>query len=191
MRYVLIDRITALEPGQTLAAIKNVSLSDDLVTRVRPGVSALPGSMVLEAMAQAAGLLVVASVDEPAQPVLAKVQPFTAYRDAVVGDRIELRAELQDLRREGARTHVIAAVDGSTIAEAVIYLGLMPIEGGERIALMRERLADAFPGWFSEAPVLAVANERQRASHAIGASRRSGERESRVGESAGRSPSVN
>ena len=67
MRYVLIDRITALEPGRTLKAIKNVSLSDDLVARVRPGVSALPGSMVLEAMAQAAGLLVVASVQAPAQ----------------------------------------------------------------------------------------------------------------------------
>src|SRR5690242_20611150 len=79
VRYVLIDRITALEPGRTLAAIKNVSLGDDLVVRVRPGVSALPASMVLEAMAQAAGLLVVASVQEPAQPVLAKVQPFTAY----------------------------------------------------------------------------------------------------------------
>jgi 3-hydroxyacyl-[acyl-carrier-protein] dehydratase len=149
VRYVLIDRITALEPGRALAAIKNVSLSDDLVTRIRPGVSALPGSMVLEAMAQAAGLLVVAS----AQPVLAKVQPFTAHADAAAGDRIELRAELQELRSEGARASVTAAVDGQTIAEAVIYLGLMPIEGGERIALMRERLADAFPGWFDMASV--------------------------------------
>ena len=148
MRYVLIDRITALEPRQTLAAIKNVSLSDGLVARVRPGVSALPGSMVLEAMAQAAGLLVVASVQAPAQPVLAKVQPFTAYADAVSGDRIELEAELEDLRSEGARATVTAVVDGSRIAEAVIYLGLMSIDGDERIALMRERLADAFPGWF-------------------------------------------
>ena len=74
---------------------------------------------------------------------------------------------LEDLRSEGARTHVIAAVDGSTIAEAVIYLGLMPIDGNERIALMRDRLADAFPGWFDEASVLAA------------------------GESEGRSPSVN
>jgi 3-hydroxyacyl-[acyl-carrier-protein] dehydratase len=148
VRYVLIDRITALEPGRRLAAIKNVSLSDDLVTRIRPGVSALPGSMVLEAMAQAAGLLVVASVQAPAQPVLAKVQPFTAHADATAGDRIELLAQLQDLRSEGARASVTAAVDGQTIAEAVIYLGLMPIEGDDRIALMRERLADAFPGWF-------------------------------------------
>lgn len=148
MRYVLIDRITALDPGRSLTAIKNVSLSDGLVARIRPGVSALPGSMVLEAMAQAAGLLVVASIPEPAQPVLAKVQPFTAYADAIAGDRIELRAAIEDLRSEGARAKVTAVVDGRTIAEAVIYLGLMPIEGDERIALMRERLADAFPGWF-------------------------------------------
>jgi len=137
VRYVLIDRITALDPGRTLKAIKNVSLSDGLVARVRPGVSALPGWMVL-----------VASVQAPAQPVLAKVQPFTAYADAVSGDRIELEAELEDLRSEGARATVTAVVDGSRIAEAVIYLGLMSIDGDERIALMRERLADAFPGWF-------------------------------------------
>jgi 3-hydroxyacyl-[acyl-carrier-protein] dehydratase len=148
LRYVLIDRITALEPGRTLAAIKNVSLSDGLVTHVRFGVSVLPGSMVIEAMAQAAGLLIVGSLPELVQPVLAKVQPFTAYRDAVAGDRIDLHATLEDLRSEGARAQVTAAVDGRTIAEAVIYLGIMTIEGRERITMMRERLADLFPGWF-------------------------------------------
>ena len=148
MRYVLIDRITALEPGRTLTAIKNVSVSDDLVGRLRPGVSALPGSMVLEAMAQAAGLLVIASTERATQPVLAKVQPFTAYADAVAGDQIRLRAELRDLRSEGARADVTATVGETTIADAVIYLGLMPVEDGGQAALMRERLADAFSEWF-------------------------------------------
>jgi 3-hydroxyacyl-[acyl-carrier-protein] dehydratase len=156
VRYVLVDRITALEPGRTLTAIKNVSLSDDLVRRVAPGVSALPGSMLLEAMAQAAGLLVVASIPTPAQPVLAKVQPFTAHADAIPGDQVQLSAELQDVRAEGARAHVRASVGGTAIAEAVIYLALMPLEGeagAGRIALMRERLADTFPGWFDLASV--------------------------------------
>jgi len=151
VRYVLVDRITALEPGRTLTAIKNVSHSDDLVQRLAPGISALPASMLLEAMAQAAGLLVVASKSTPAQPVLAKVQPFTAHADAVVGDQVELRAELLDLRPEGARADVRATVGGTAIAEAVIYLGLIPFDGEageERTALMRERLADTFPGWF-------------------------------------------
>jgi 3-hydroxymyristoyl/3-hydroxydecanoyl-(acyl carrier protein) dehydratase len=152
VRYVLIDRITALERGHALTAIKNVSLSDGMVMRLAPGVSALPASMVLEAMAQAAGLLVIASTNQPAQPVLAKVQPFIAHGDAVAGDRIVLRAELDELRSQGARAHVTASVDERLIAEAAIYLGLMPIEGedsDDRLALVRERLADTFPEWFS------------------------------------------
>ena len=83
--------------------------------------------------------------------MLAKVQPFTAYADATAGDQIQLHAELQDLRTEGARAHVTAKVGERTIADAGIYLGLMPIDdegGGGRVALMRERLEDAFPGWF-------------------------------------------
>jgi 3-hydroxymyristoyl/3-hydroxydecanoyl-(acyl carrier protein) dehydratase len=145
VRYVLIDRITALERGHALTAIKNVSLSDGMVMRLAPGVSALPASMVLEAMAQAAGLLVIASTSQPAQPVL-------AHGDAVAGDRIVLRAELDELRSQGARAHVTASVDERLIAEAAIYLGLMPIEGedsDDRLALVRERLADTFPEWFS------------------------------------------
>jgi 3-hydroxyacyl-[acyl-carrier-protein] dehydratase len=152
MRYVLIDRITSLEAGRALTAVKNVSLSDDLVTRLGPGVSALRPSMVLEAMAQAAGLLAVASAPVPAQPVLAKVQPFTAFAPAVAGDRIELCAELQDLRAEGAKTRVMATVDGRPIAEATIYLALIPLDGpgnAGRAALLRERLADTFPDWFA------------------------------------------
>jgi len=146
VRYVLVDRITALEPGRWLEGVKNVSLSDDLVERVRYGVSVLPTSMVLEAMAQAAGLLMVAS-REAIQPVLAKVQPFTAHAHAIAGDQIRLRVEVQDLRIEGVRTRVYATVGDTTIAEAVIYRVLMPVEG-ERVALIRECLADTYPGWF-------------------------------------------
>jgi len=152
MRYVLIDRITALDPGRTLTAIKNVSLSDDLVARHAPGMFVLPASMVLEAMAQAAGLLVVASVRPPAQPVLAKLQPFTAHAPALAGDRVELHADLQDLREEGASARVTASVDGRLIAEATIYLALISLDGPGhtgRVALLRGRLSDTFPGWFA------------------------------------------
>jgi len=157
MRYVLIDRITGLDPGRSLTAFKNVSLSDDLVERVAPGVSALPAAMVLEAMAQAAGLLVIASAPGLAQPVLAKVQPFTAYGEAKAGDRIAIRAELDDVREEGARVRVAASVDGAQLAEATIVLALMPIDGPERdarVALMRARLDDTFPGWFDTAAMV-------------------------------------
>ena len=152
MRYVLIDRITTLDPGRSLSGFKNVSLSDDLVMRQAPGVSVLPASMVLEAMAQAAGLLVVASLRAATQPVLAKVQPFTSHVPAVAGDRLDLHAQLEDLRAEGAKVRVTAAIESQLAAEATIYLALVALDAPEhvdRVALLRERLADTFPGWFA------------------------------------------
>jgi 3-hydroxyacyl-[acyl-carrier-protein] dehydratase len=151
MRYVLIDRITALVPGHSLTAIKSVSHGDDLVTRYGPGLFALPAAMVLEAMAQAAGLLIAATTAAPAQPVLAKVQPFTAYGEARPGDRVAIRAELEELRSEGCRTRVSASIDDRALADATIYLALVALEGAgaeSRAATLRCMLADLFPGWF-------------------------------------------
>jgi 3-hydroxyacyl-[acyl-carrier-protein] dehydratase len=151
MRYVLIDRITALVPGQSLAAIKNVSFADDLVTHYAPGLSALPAAMVLEAMAQAAGLLVAATLTVPAQPVLAKVQPFRAYGHARPGDCVGIRAEIEELRSEGCRARVVSSIDGRPLADATIHLALIPLEGPTattRAQILRAMLADTFPEWF-------------------------------------------
>lgn len=151
MRYILIDRITALVPGHSLEAIKNVCQAEDLVSRDAAGRSALPAAMVLEAMAQAAGLLVAASIAVPAQPVLAKVQPFTAYGEARPGDAVAIRAELEELRAEGCRARVAASIDARPLADATIFLALVPLEGAgaaSRAASMRTMLAETFPEWF-------------------------------------------
>jgi 3-hydroxymyristoyl/3-hydroxydecanoyl-(acyl carrier protein) dehydratase len=151
MRYILIDRITALVPGHFLDAIKNVTYAEDLVTQDGARRSALPASMVLEAMAQAAGLLVAASSTAAAQPVLAKVQPFAAYDEARPGDAVTIRAELEELRPAGCRARVSAAISGRPLADATIFLALVPLEGAgaaARFLSMRALLADTFPRWF-------------------------------------------
>lgn len=150
VRYVLLDRILAITPGHTVSALKNVSASDDLVSRYGPGRSALPASMVLEAMAQGAGVLAVATTGARVQPVLAKVQPFTSRGDAVPGDQIRIDGALEDLRSEGCRAHVTAAVDGRPLADATIYLGFVPLDEA-RAVVLRAALEDAFPGWFDGA----------------------------------------
>jgi 3-hydroxymyristoyl/3-hydroxydecanoyl-(acyl carrier protein) dehydratase len=151
MRYILVDRITALVPGHSLDAIKNVTHAEDLVTRDRAGRSALPAAMVLEAMAQAAGLLVAASSTVAAQPVLAKVQPFAAYDEARPGDAIAIRVELEELRAAGCRARVSAAIASRPLADATIFLALVPLDGAglaARSVSMRALLAETFPGWF-------------------------------------------
>ncbi len=150
MRYVLVDRITELHAGRSLRGIKNVTMSDDLMTTSGTGETWLPSAMLLEAMAQAAGLLVAASIDCSAQPVLAKVQPFAAYGQARAGDQVELYIELEELRAEGCRAKAVAAIERCTLAEATIYLALMPLgdEAGTRREQLRARLATLFPQWF-------------------------------------------
>jgi 3-hydroxyacyl-[acyl-carrier-protein] dehydratase len=153
MHYVFVDRILSLTPGHSLRAYKNVTASEDPIRRYAPGVFVLSAPMVLEAMAQAAGLLVAASSPATAQPVLAKVQPFTAYGLVRPGDRLDLDVQLDAMRQEGGRARVQASIDGRTVADAVIYLALLPLEqhgAASEAARLRGTLADLFPDWFDQ-----------------------------------------
>ena len=154
MRYVLVDRITSLQPGRSLSAVKNVSAGDDMVTRYATGLWVLPAAMVLEAMAQAAGLLAIATIAGRALPVLAKVRPFTSYRNAVPGDQLLLDARLEDVRADGCRATVTASVGTAPVADATIYLAFVPLGGGAAAgtgAPVLAALTDAFPEWFPTA----------------------------------------
>jgi 3-hydroxymyristoyl/3-hydroxydecanoyl-(acyl carrier protein) dehydratase len=153
MRYVLLDRITHLEHGRSLRGVKNVTVSDDLVTRYSTGVHALPSSMVLEAMAQAAGLLIAGTQDCRCHPVLAKIQPFSISGLARPGDRLDVAAHVIELRDEGCEVAVTAAIDQRVIASATVYLGLLAHSGAAadgRTLAWRRFLADTFPECFGD-----------------------------------------
>jgi len=130
MRYVLIDRIASLEAGRMLTAVKNVSLSDDLVARLGPGVSALPPSMVLEAMAQAAGLLVFKS--EGTKPDANSVYYYVGIDNArfkkpvVPGDVLEIEVAIDRFMRGIGKFSCVARVGGQVVAEASILCAMKP-----------------------------------------------------------------
>jgi 3-hydroxyacyl-[acyl-carrier-protein] dehydratase len=155
MRYVLLDKITRLEPGRCLCGLKNVSISDDLVTKYAPGMSALPSTMTLEAMAQAAGLLAVATIEFRARPILAKVRRFIANGQARPGDQVIVRADLAAMHEQGCRVDATARIADTLLAEATIYLGFVPLERGSRARpdeQLRLAAADTYPEWFAVAP---------------------------------------
>ena len=62
MRYVLLDRITSLEPPEFAAGVKCVSLSDDIFADHFPGHPVMPGALILEALAQLGGVLLEATL---------------------------------------------------------------------------------------------------------------------------------
>jgi 3-hydroxymyristoyl/3-hydroxydecanoyl-(acyl carrier protein) dehydratase len=107
--------------------------------------------MVLEAMAQAAGMLVIANGPSCHQPVLAKVQPFTAYALARPGDQILVRADVEELTGEWCRARVTAEVGQSVLAEGTVHLALVALDTSEanrQDEQLRASLAEGFPEWF-------------------------------------------
>ena len=154
MRYVLIDKITELEIGQNLRGIKNVTFSDGLARPGGANWTAFPAAFVMETMAQAAGLLVAATVECRAQPVLAKIQQAQFYGRAAAGDQIALTAVLEDLNEAGAKVSVQAAIKDAPLAKGIIFLSLASFADlGVNAAArhqrnLRARLAELFPERF-------------------------------------------
>src|SRR5438045_4046552 len=72
MRFVLVDRITELHPGQSLVAVKNLSLAEEYLADHFPGFPVMPGVLMLEAMTQAGAWLIGAREDFAHSAVLLK-----------------------------------------------------------------------------------------------------------------------
>ena len=117
--YLLIDRV--LERGAEVAvAQKCVTVNEPYFQGHfrAPYPSVMPGTMILEGMAQTAGLL----LPEGALAVLAGVERARFHRPVVPGDRLSSRAKLLRRRLGLLKAEVEAEVEGTRVAEAVILL---------------------------------------------------------------------
>ena len=121
MRYILLDRITLLEPGQRALGVKCVSLSDDIFVDHFPGHPLLPGALIVEGLAQLGGVLleqtVKASGDGERHALLTIIERAKFRRMVRPGDRMELEATVLAAREDGGQVRAVARVDGHTAAE--------------------------------------------------------------------------
>jgi 3-hydroxyacyl-[acyl-carrier-protein] dehydratase len=121
--FLLVDRVVLLEPGKRLVAWKGVTMNEPFFVGHFPGKPVMPGVLILEALAQACGLLAMKSI-APGEDVKDKVTFLMSIdnakfrRPVVPGDRLELHVEV--VKRKGAiwRQKGAAVVDGQTVAEA-------------------------------------------------------------------------
>src|SRR5258708_29373701 len=102
MRWIWIDRFLEFEKGKSAKAVKNLSLAEDYFADHFPGYPLMPGSLMLEGLAQTGGILVGDANDFREKVVLAKVPWARFHREALAGQQLIYDAELLHLRPEGA-----------------------------------------------------------------------------------------
>lgn len=112
MRWIWIDRILELVPGERLVAIKNISLAEEHLhdhfpadeIEGLPAAPAMPGSLVIEGVAQTAGILVGHAEEFRHKVILAKITKAVLQRDAVPGDTLRYTATIAQSMPQGAVT---------------------------------------------------------------------------------------
>jgi 3-hydroxyacyl-[acyl-carrier-protein] dehydratase len=115
MRWIWIDRFIEFEPGKRAVAIKNVSLAEEHVHDHWEAFPIHPASLMIEGMAQTAGILVGQARDFKEKVILAKVAKAEFDDIVVPGDQVTFQAEIDIVAPEAASTRGVVLCNGKEI----------------------------------------------------------------------------
>ena len=120
--FLLVDRVIDSEPGKRLVAIKNVTINEPFFPGHFPGKPVMPGVLLIEAMAQATGLLAMESTDVPKESIyyLVGVDKARFKQPVVPGDQLVFEVEVLKHKRDIWVFAATAKVDDSLVASAEI-----------------------------------------------------------------------
>jgi UDP-3-O-[3-hydroxymyristoyl] N-acetylglucosamine deacetylase / 3-hydroxyacyl-[acyl-carrier-protein] dehydratase len=115
-----VDRITQFETGKRIVGIKNVTINEPFFQGHYPGHPIMPGVLIIEAMAQAGGLLLMDSIEEPEDKVVyfMCLDQVKWRRPVTPGDQLVFELELLQFRRGICRMRGEAYVGEHLVAEA-------------------------------------------------------------------------
>ncbi|MDH4156081.1 MAG: bifunctional UDP-3-O-[3-hydroxymyristoyl] N-acetylglucosamine deacetylase/3-hydroxyacyl-ACP dehydratase [candidate division Zixibacteria bacterium] len=118
--FLLIDRILDLEPDKRVVGIKNVTINEPFFQGHFPGHPIMPGVLVLEAMAQAGGILLLNAIEKPQEKVVYFMSIDNAkFRKPVVpGDQLRFELDMKVFRRNTCKMAGRAYVGDDLVAEA-------------------------------------------------------------------------
>ena len=115
MRWIWIDRFVEFEPGVSATAVKNVSLAEEHLHDHWEDFPIMPMSLMIEGMAQTAGILVGQARDFQEKVILAKISKAKISEPVVPGDQLRYRAEVVNLTDQAASTHGTVLKNGQEI----------------------------------------------------------------------------
>ena len=119
--FLLIDRVLDYTPGESLTALKNVTINEPIFTGHFPGMPIFPGVLILEALAQATGILGFKTVTERSENELylfAAIDEARFKKPVVPGDTMILEVKFLKERRNMWKFYGEAKVDGQVVCSA-------------------------------------------------------------------------
>src|SRR5258708_3532430 len=134
--FLLIDRVIEIEPKQRIVALKNVTINEPFFAGHFPNLPIMPGVLIVEAIAQAGGALLLTEVEDRGNKLImfTGIERARFRRPVVPGDQLRIEVTLKGCR---ARSHMIAArmegmvtVGTKRVAEAVLSCQLVDSERG-------------------------------------------------------------
>jgi len=123
--FLLVDRILELE-AERVVGIKNVTITEPFFTGHFPDFPVMPGVLIIEAMAQTAGVLVLKSIPDREKKLvlLVAVENARFRRPVVPGDTLRMEMKIIKRKASVAKMAGVATVDGQVVAEAEVMCKL-------------------------------------------------------------------
>jgi 3-hydroxyacyl-[acyl-carrier-protein] dehydratase len=159
MRWIWIDKFVEFESGRRAVAVKNVTAAEEHLHDHFPGFPVMPECLMIEAMAQTAGILVGQAGDFQEKVILAKINKAVFFDYVTPGDCLRLEAKIETIAPEAAGTSGRITRGEQTIAEIDLMFSHIDHNiGGKKFpkenfvftgtltSLLRDVVLDARPG---------------------------------------------
>lgn len=123
--FLLVDRITALEPDRRIVGIKNVSLNERFLSRIPGQPPTLPPTILTECVAQVGAILILSKPENRERlPFFAGIERVRHRRPVHAGDVVEIEARVKRLRSRMGQLHGYARVNGAVVLDGTMTFAL-------------------------------------------------------------------